>query len=460
MFALALILSITFAVGLTSDAEFIWLFVSAAAFAIVVLPMMTKTNGDFVSTWNFTALNVILGVCLRNIYIFLQIPDYETIDFLYLRGADASYFYYGSFVLLVGLVLIAFGYIAPSFGGVRKHQYIKRAQNARKLYFLVFVLFCLSLLSTVMYVRLSGGLSAGISGKRNLLVMEHISTHHTFATLRFLASVAFFAHLLVVADLIKTPRHLKAKKLLAFVLFLLACFLPFYSSTRTPVAMYFMLTISLVYFSTHNVPKLKFAMVGVVALTFLVVMSAIRTSNQAQGEKFSVFESIDISKTFVRDRNNLGLAKTSHIVESIPETLQYKYGGTMVVWLIAWVPREMWPSKPPIGGEAIEIGNKLYGTAISGVPPGLIGEFYWNFGIMGVLFGCLLMGVLLKYVHIKFRPKRGGDPFIAAIYCMGPLQLGFLALGHSVGYGIFNTVLNTIGIYVCVSLVSKRSKVG
>ena len=105
----------------------------------------------------------------------------------------------------------------------------------------------------------------------------------------------------------------------------------------------------------------------------VAVMTALRPGIADQ----NVLESI------VLNRNQIELPKTAHIINAVPETLDFQYGKTLTRWLAAPIPREVWPDKPVIHPGPI-IGNRIYGQRVAGVPPGLIAELWWNFGWFGI----------------------------------------------------------------------------
>jgi hypothetical protein len=71
-------------------------------------------------------------------------------------------------------------------------------------------------------------------------------------------------------------------------------------------------------------------------------------------------------------------------------------GETLVLALLAWVPRILWPNKPEMGGSgfvAEHTGLQFAEGATFGSGP--VFDFYVNFGYAGVFFGFALLGVIL-----------------------------------------------------------------
>jgi hypothetical protein len=97
---------------------------------------------------------------------------------------------------------------------------------------------------------------------------------------------------------------------------------------------------------------------------------------------------------------NLGtrlLPYFADIIHQTGHTLPFMEGRTISQGFEATVPRFIYPDKP-----ALDIGNwtaKEYGAIgwhddITNLSPTFMGEFYMNFGIVGVLVGMFLVGVL------------------------------------------------------------------
>ena len=78
----------------------------------------------------------------------------------------------------------------------------------------------------------------------------------------------------------------------------------------------------------------------------------------------------------------------------------FQFGSTMADLYYAFIPRIIWPEKPPVSRGAwftTYLGmanNEAEATTSTGMTT--FGEWYWNFGIPGVIFGMFLTGALLS----------------------------------------------------------------
>ncbi len=81
----------------------------------------------------------------------------------------------------------------------------------------------------------------------------------------------------------------------------------------------------------------------------------------------------------------------------------YRMGSTLEPLLYIFLPRVLWSAKPG-GNSAVDFNREFHisedpDTHIS---PSHIGELYWNFGVIAVIFGMTAFGAILGYVTVKF----------------------------------------------------------
>jgi len=99
----------------------------------------------------------------------------------------------------------------------------------------------------------------------------------------------------------------------------------------------------------------------------------------------------------------------SRIIELTPSSVPYWNGETYLPLFTKFIPRFLWPEKPEerLGQE---FGHR-YGIldqtdSVTSVNLPWISEMYANFGPTGVILGMALVGVLLRYLEMKFNRKR------------------------------------------------------
>ncbi len=84
---------------------------------------------------------------------------------------------------------------------------------------------------------------------------------------------------------------------------------------------------------------------------------------------------------------------------------EYLFGQSLFKILFAWIPREVWPSKP--FDTNLLIIQKHYNVFVGGSSQGvgLLGELYWNFSWFGILGGSFILGVLAKNFDLSRYEK-------------------------------------------------------
>lgn len=431
------------------------------ALVIVLLPTALLPRYDLFSPWSFVILSVAIGLTIRGFYIALDYPDPDTIDQLFLLGKPPAFFVLPGIILLAGLLALASGYLWHPLRKIPPRP--PRPVQATRLYALVAVILIISLISSALYIALTGGWEAGfISAKRTPIPGLDLAglDYQSFGVLRTLASLAIFAHLLVWCDLLKPNASGRRWKIpLALFLFVLACAVPFYASIRSAIATHFILSSAVFYYSAKSFPILKFAS----AATLLMVLLSLMTLLRAERNDISAFAKFNPGEqafdSLILNRNQVELAKTAHIIDALPDVLDYQYGKTIAIWLAAPIPRSLWPGKPLIQPGPI-IGNRIYGQERAGVPPGFIAEMFWNFHLPGVLIGCLLLGMFLRYLHERFRPVAGvpGNPCPQIIlYVAAPMMFGFQAISSNIGFALVWLLINWVVVVAILKLITLPS---
>jgi oligosaccharide repeat unit polymerase len=100
------------------------------------------------------------------------------------------------------------------------------------------------------------------------------------------------------------------------------------------------------------------------------------------------------------------------IVQKVPDKVDYLYGQSYLSVISAYVPRAIWPDKPHTG--AYYTGYYIFNVQW-GVPPGEVGEAYWNFGYIGFILFFFMKGALYKIIVNTFT-KYYMYPAVAVIY--------------------------------------------
>ena len=183
-----------------------------------------------------------------------------------------------------------------------------------------------------------------------------------------------------------------------------------------------------------------------VASLLLVPMLAGRAQNEST-------VSLLLQKTLA-GRDMLDITKTCHIIKGVPEKMDYLRGETLYGWLATPIPRSMWEDKPMWAEKGPLINQKIFADrgGISGIPPGLIAEFYWNFGFLGVCGGLFFTGLLLRHLFLMFT-QYSDRPGSVLIYTLMVTRFGMFSFGNDFGTGIIKTALDLVPVMAILWLV-------
>ena len=441
-----------------SDSSALFVVFGAAACGIVVLPMLQK-GYDLLSPWTFVALVVWIGCGVRSIFIGLGVDGSRSVDELFLLGHEPEYFVLPSLLYLtaLGLMTTAYSRRAGRYSPGGLTHYLARYRFDQRVHLVVAVCAAVGALAFVLYAQRTGGLeSTPLSAKRTTITgLDLADDYESHGGLRALGQLSSFAFWLLLAHYAnRGQRHslLTARGFVLLGLFVNAIALPVYSSARADVAYILLIAAALQlclgqggWRQRRVVYRVGLAIaIALVALTFLRVSA----STSAIGSPSITKSAAD---AFVYTRTFSDIPTSSQIISSVPEVLPYRYGGTIAEWLIAPVPRSIWPDKP-IVSSGPRLGITLFGTSAAGVPPGFIAEMYWNFGLAGSIAGAWIFGRILRRLYsTRIRDVRF-SPASALVYCVVVLKFGVDVMTNSLGYALFAAVQSVAILAVLLAI--------
>ena len=85
-----------------------------------------------------------------------------------------------------------------------------------------------------------------------------------------------------------------------------------------------------------------------------------------------------------------------YILDNIPDKSPYLFGSSLMKIFYVMIPRQLWLDKPSGVQELIvQQHNNLFVGGTSQTTT-MIGEFYWNFGLIGVIVGMAFWDMFVK----------------------------------------------------------------
>lgn len=431
---------------------------ATAALLVTALPLALGRGGDLGEPIWFVLLLVAVGVTAKAFYVVLGPAD--RVRFLLLRK-EPEVLLPAALIVSVALLCLVLGYLAgnvrwriPGAGHLRQEDV-----DVRRFVGVVGALTVAGVYAFVVFasrfeVALDG--LAALSSKR-LVLFKESQSFLVHGYLRWGALLLETAFYLVFCRWAASGRRLRSGAGLVVVLFgLAAAAFPFFVSSRQGV-MFLIIRVALIWLYLRGEPAPRKAMaVAAVSLVLFGSMLALRRGKSDLGGIQREAGVQGLLETTVGGRHFLDLTKTAHIIEAVPREVDYQYGRTLVTWLVAPIPRVLWPGKPRIGAGGDLTG--IFGTVwTSGVPPGIVGELYLNFGLPGVLVGMLAIGLLLRSLYATFQPHFP-EPAFVLIYALLSTRLGLGMLSASVSGSAIRMFQEMIPLLAALLLVGWRPR--
>jgi hypothetical protein len=436
--------------------------VGLAIGAVVSVPMVTAKRFDPISPWTVVLMVVAIGVVGRSLIVSFGWPTPERVDDLFLRGRDAESLVRGASYILVAYGLFTLAYLSRLVPG-------PRYANSRPLPRRTFVipesrllLLCaasvlIGAFAFVAYVQQTGGFDPQVlSGKRTVITRLDIESdpdYRGLGWLGILGRLPLLVALIAICWWAKQGLLSNARIVIVAILAIVSVGISLYGSGRGTVALTVLQLIIAFGWSRGGLRARPLVLGGLAMALLVSSMSAIRHVEDVGWEDVAGAMGIrPAAEAVIVNRNMNDMTVAATIVEEVPRSLDHQWGRTYWAWVVAPVPRELWPAKPLVHSGPI-IGTELYGTSRAGVPPGLFAELYWNFGLVGLLDGSLGAGFALGAVWSYFQ-KRRDEWWVGSIYAAAVPVLVVGALSKAFGAGLVRAAFASAQVLFLCWLVS------
>lgn len=242
--------------------------------------------------------------------------------------------------------------------------------------------------------------------------------------IRWMAQFLLFGSVILFADYLESsPGRRWSAGLLFTGSFVFAVFLPFYTSQRTMLLTFLISLLVIAHYRSKWVTTPKLVLAIPIGIFVSSVMLALRSGQErVLGDSAALF-SLEMFWEFF-EANEGGISAHAHLIHLVPDEIGYRYGQTLLKWIVYPIPRSFWPNKPQNLGQ--ELGVLIYsqgeGIVGAGTPPFLAGELYLNFDVFGVVAGGLMLGLLVGWGSAYLRPTSGDEIVQIVLYTVFATQ--------------------------------------
>lgn len=448
-----------------------------AMLSVIATSPFWGKNYSVMSPWTLLALAIVLSCGIRGAILSLGWEGRFPLDRLWTLGVEPTFYSYPSFVYALALLTAVAGYQLPKAFNKGSPGSIEpdRAGRTHRTFgpwaiYVVYLFAAIGAVALIAYVQATGGFSlSSLSQKRTTIdSVQLTSTYQSHGALRFINQFSSVAFWVAIALRRSQVANRSQPGIFGFIemglLGLNAIALPFYASSRAEVVNILIVALAIRFLTGRGGIKVRnlvtLALITLVALSFMTYSRA-QNQGAAQSALTATTVFTTIPEGIIYDRNFGDMSTTAQIIQRVPDQLPYAKGSTIATWLVAPIPRSVWPEKPLISAGPI-IGTTVFGTDRSGVPPGYVAEFYWNFGLTGTLIGGALLGAILRFLESRFSLAwMFQEPVIAVLYSATAFRFGMFAISGGLGSSIYRLVgdLATTGL-VLLLVQTRRQKSG
>lgn len=442
----------------TWNSEFVLVSLGCTATAILLLPILVRGGRDYdlMEPINFVIPAVFFGTTLKTIFIVLY-PSERTTNFL-MVGNSNEILYVPLVTICGALACLALGYSlpVPRLPVALITNFLRdREWQVWRFRLVMLGSMMLAGVCMVTFIRALGPEAfLQISAKRQL---DPKSSEHGGLLLLGVAQLTYCCYF-AVARLVSRERNTWPERILLMVAFLMLASFYTFISTRTLLLNMVVYSLMLTHYLRGSI-RVQHVFVSLAfVLATVSFIGGLRSSESNRNPGVMDALTIGTSRFIelaVNNRNYLGAPETAIVLNGVPRQLDYQYGGTMITWAYAPIPRDVWIDKP----ERIRVGyslNPLFKreTTVTGATPGVVGELYLNYGFYGVFSGMLCLGMWLKTLYTTFKPYFS-DKNVLMVYMVSAFPMGYNYVATDLTGAVLYNIQGLIFINIFVLLVSR-----
>ncbi len=207
-----------------------------------------------------------------------------------------------------------------------------------------------------------------------------------------------------------------------------------------------------------------YAMVLIAVLVLGVAVSgfryAIETRQTGQAGEFIAkrFSVQGFTEEIIEKRNITDISILAQIIDGVPDEIPFQYGGTFLFMFNLIQASVSNQSTSGAIAAATLLRDIWYEGQSGSTPPTILGEFYLNFGLPGIIGGMFLFGVLSGHLYRWMITRQ--DHWIQLVYSFVVIQMVmFLIKGEFVGSitPVFLWLVPAIGTVLAILLLRSLS---
>ncbi len=178
-------------------------------------------------------------------------------------------------------------------------------------------------------------------------------------------------------------------------------------------------------------PVVRFALLGCIVLVGAVAAASLADLRNSQFQAFESGEAPGQVERIVDAINSNNFDHTLLVLRDLDEEVSRGNGAHLVGGAVGVVPRAIWPSKPP-NELGLSVRQAYIPGSTTGWPLAAWGEWYYEFGFLGVFLGGMVGGAVFSGLERKLRAQGSAQRRIATAYGIALVMLAF-PYGYAMG---------------------------
>lgn len=437
----------------TNEREFLLAILGTMSLVVVSIPLFLWRDFNLFEPLTLVILLVLFGTPFRIIYALGTHATDPRVASHVLFNQQPETLLAGVLIVVTGLVLFIVGYMMNLPTSPVTPFFLPHINewNGRRMQLVFVIVGAISLICFIGFILVAGVNFSDMSEKR-FGDSRAEGSNRIMSPKYYLYRGAAFSKFIVYFGLVWL--YYKKKPLVSWtgatiaVFLLQTILLSFILDSRSGVILILVDCLILYYFLNKTI---SFRLVGAcVAITVLLTIPMLAT--RGGSEKESPLN--EVVKKTLTGRNMLDIAKTCHIINGVPKKMEHRNGEMLYAWMAAPIPKSILPNKPNWSNQGVYLNQHIFGHKgdLSGCPPGLIGELYWDFGKFGVWIGLFISGLVFRQIFLGFR-KHQDNPTCILIYTMIVSRFVMFSLGNDFGTGVVKAGLDLVPLYMIIFFI-------
>ena len=424
-----------------------YLFVILVITLIFLTPFFLKIQRFGFNVYTFFSVAVLVQVFLRSILMHYDLPNYDYVHSVLLLNRPWEDFILSALIFMVGSILTVSSYIFAYRASSRRPSSLRVIANDpsyKSVKVCSSVLLMISIFCFIYYFLVTYQAGGLVSAYRS--VSNELEGYTAHGGLIEGVRVSFIAALLSIAY------YWISKQKLFLFLFLCSSVVylsfAFYISTRAAILIFIIGVFTMASFY-NKLTKFKIFIGCNILVSIGVIMTFLRlnlSDGPAVGQIGSNFA--DMLGYIVVNNGGIDIPKFHHLTEYVQSQTDYRLGGFLSNIVLLFIPRTIWPEKPV--NIDTEFGFAVYDSVSYGsgaVPPGIYGEFFWDFWWGGFIVAAIFVGIVLGFLD-RFLHNNLNSVFVKVSYAISFLWTGMGLMGSGLVSYFISFAVIVIPLYI------------